>query len=179
MQMQNILTMKAWSPYVVGAAIGMLSWFTFLTADHALGITTAFESTAALVEQRIVPSVTETNSFFEKKTPKINWGWMLVVGVFIGAYVSSKLSGDRESASVPRLWASRFGESTTKRYAGAFLGGLLMMLGARLAGGCTSGHGISGSLQLAASSWLFVLVVFPAGILTSYLLFGRQERGHV
>ena len=177
--MRNLLTSKAWSPYAVGAAIGVLSWFTFLTADHPLGITTAFESTVAIAEQQFVPQMTAANSFFAKKSPKIDWGWMLVIGVFIGAYISSKLSGDRNAPTVPPLWSKRFGTSSLKRHAGAFAGGLVMMLGARLAGGCTSGHGISGSLQLAASSWLFVMVVFPAGILTSFLLFGRKEQTDV
>ncbi len=177
--LQNILTRKSWSPYSVGAAIGVLSWFTFLSVDHALGITTAMESTAAITERALVPSISETNSFFEAKSPKIDWGWMLVVGVFIGAFISSKLSGDRIAPTVPPLWAHRFGPSTKKRFLGAFFGGLLMLLGARLAGGCTSGHGISGSLQLAASSWLFVIAAFSAGIFTSFMLFGREGRSHV
>ncbi|WP_442506167.1 YeeE/YedE thiosulfate transporter family protein [Novipirellula sp. SH528] len=176
---QNAFTRKSWSPYFVGAAIGVLSWFSFITADHALGITTAFESTVAIAEQAVVPRISETNSFFETKTPRINWGWMLVVGVFVGAFISSKLSGDRNSPTVPPLWEKRFGPSSMKRFVGAFVGGLLMLLGARLAGGCTSGHGISGSLQLAASSWLFVIVAFSAGILTSFILFGREGRSHV
>ncbi|MEZ6124835.1 MAG: YeeE/YedE thiosulfate transporter family protein [Planctomycetaceae bacterium] len=177
--MPNFLTAKSWSPYVVGAGIGVLSWLTFLTADHALGITTAFESTVAIAEREFAPQMAEANPFFAKKSPRIDWGWMLVVGVFIGALISSKLSGDRNDPAVPPLWSQRFGPSRLKRHVGAFIGGLLMLLGARLAGGCTSGHGISGSLQLAASSWLFVIVVFPAGIVTSLLLFGRKEQADV
>ena len=177
--MKHYLTAKSWSPYGVGAAVGVLSWFTFLSVDHALGITTAFESTVAIAERTIAPEFSEANPFFEKKTPTINWGWMLVVGVFFGALISSKLSGDRDAATVPALWAKRFGPSLTKRLVGAFIGGVLMLLGARLAGGCTSGHGISGSLQLAASSWLFVIVAFPIGIVTSFLMFGREGRHHV
>ncbi len=177
--MKNALKMKSWSPYVVGAGIGILSWFTFLTAGNALGISTAFESTAAIAEQQILPQMAATNPFFEKKVPKIDWGWMLVVGVFVGALISSKISGDRGSETVPPLWAERFGSSSMRRLATAFVGGLLMMLGARLAGGCTSGHGISGSLQLAVSSWLFVAIAFPAGILTTFFLFGRKNQSHV
>ena len=45
------------------------------------------------------------------------------------------------------------------------------MYGARLANGCTSGNGISGGLQLALSGWVFLVVMFPAGILTAFLLF--------
>ena len=91
--MKNALKMKSWSPYVVGAGIGILSWFTFLTAGNALGISTAFESTAAIAEQQILPQMAATNPFFEKKVPKIDWGWMLVVGVFVGALISSRISG--------------------------------------------------------------------------------------
>jgi uncharacterized membrane protein YedE/YeeE len=49
------------------------------------------------------------------------------------------------------------------------------MFGARLAGGCTSGHGISGSLQLALSGWVFFASVFVSGILTALLLFGKEN----
>jgi uncharacterized membrane protein YedE/YeeE len=48
---------------------------------------------------------------------------------------------------------------------------VVIIYGARLADGCTSGHGISGSLQLAVSSWTFFLVLFAAGIATAWVLF--------
>jgi hypothetical protein len=54
---KNILTMKSWSPHGVGAAIGVLSGFTFLTVDHAPGITTAFEPTVAIAEREILPEL--------------------------------------------------------------------------------------------------------------------------
>jgi uncharacterized membrane protein YedE/YeeE len=66
-----------------------------------------------------------------------------------------------------------------KRYIGAFLGGALMMFGARMAGGCTSGHGITGTLQLALSSWIFVFVLFATGIATAWFIFGRGGKAHV
>lgn len=176
--------MKSWSPYVVGAGIGLLSWFAFATADRPIGITTAFENTAALTEKAVAPQIEQTNSFFaerarEKKPPKIEWEWMLVVGVFIGAWLSARLSGDRTHQRVPPLWEWRFGPSVAKRYAAAFFGGALMMFGARLAQGCTSGHGISGALQLAVSSWIFVVLLFAGGVATAFLLYGKEARRHV
>ena len=78
-----------------------------------------------------------------------------------------------------RLWDWRFGESTAKRLAAAFAGGMLMMFGARLAQGCTSGHGISGVLQLALSSWIFVVLLFVAGVATTFALYGKEARNHV
>ena len=53
----------------------------------------------------------------------------------------------------------------------AFVGGIIILYGARLAGGCTSGHGISGTLQLAVSSWVFFISMFATGIVTAALMF--------
>jgi hypothetical protein len=47
-----------------------------------------------------------------------------------------------------------------------------MGFGARWAGGCTSGHGISGTLQLAVSGWLAVVAFFASGGLTAYIKYG-------
>lgn len=180
----NPLKQHFWSPYVVGVGIGVLSWFAFATASHPLGITTAFENTAALIEKAVAPSTAQSNEYFqakarENKSPKIDWEWMLVLGVFFGAFLSSRISGDRTREKVPALWAWRFGPGVGKRYAAAFLGGALMMFGARVAGGCTSGHGISGALQLALSSWIFLGVLFVTGVAVAWLLFGREGRNHV
>jgi hypothetical protein len=173
----EILRKKSWSPYVVGAAIGVLSWFAFFTADHPIGITTAFENSAALVVKSAAPqTVSEylNKKDQEGKPPKIDWEWMLVVGVFIGSLLSAKLSGESTTESVPKQWSARFGPGTGLRFTAAFLGGAIMMFGARIAQGCTSGHGISGALQLAVSSWLFVLVFFITAVVFSMLLYGRR-----
>ena len=54
-----------------------------------------------------------------------------------------------------------------------------MVFGARVAGGCTSGHGISGDLQLAASSWVFMPTAFAVAVGTAFLMYGREGRRHV
>lgn len=182
--MTSPLTRKSWSPYAVGVGIGVLSWFAFATADHPLGVSTAFEHTAALGEKAVVPQAEQTNEYFAKKAeegkpPMIGWEWMVVLGVFVGALLSSWLSGDRSTGPVPAMWRERFGGSAPLRLAAAFLAGALMMFGARLAGGCTSGHGISGNLQLALSSVVFTATFFAAAIITSLALYGRKGAGHV
>lgn len=117
--MSNPLTKKSWSPYVVGASIGVLSWLTFATANKPIGITTAFEYTAALTEQAAAPQVAQPYleaKAKDNKSPKIDWEWMLVVGVFVGAYLSSKMSGDRApEEKVPPLWLA------IRRFAGGAL----------------------------------------------------------
>ncbi len=177
----EVLRRTSWSPYVVGALIGMLSWFSFATADKPIGITTAFEYTAALLTKAVSPEAASTNPYYTEpeKSPKVGWEWMLVIGVFIGAFLSSKLSGDRKTEAVPELWRKTFGGSTSHRLAAAFIGGAVMMFGARLAQGCTSGHGISGAMQLAVSSWTFLVALFASGVGTAFLLYGRKRANHV
>lgn len=179
----NAMRKRSWSPYLTGAGIGVLSWIAFATADKPLGITTAFESTAALALQPVAPA--QTQPFIEakqkdQKPPRIDWEWMLVAGVFVGAFLSAKMSGDRAPAEkVPAMWRRRFGPSVATRFVAAFFGGVLVMFGARIAQGCTSGHGISGALQLAVASWIFVPLMFATAIAVAFLLYGKEGTHHV
>lgn len=184
MEGRNPLAWKTWSPYWVGALIGILSWLAFVTAEKPIGITRAFEYTTALLAKGVPADSAQPQAYLadkqkEGKSPKIDWEWMLVVGVFLGAYLSSKLSGDRALERVPALWKTRFGPRVMPRYLAAFFGGAIMMFGARLAQGCTSGHGISGALQLALSSWIFLPLIFITAVITAYLLYGKEGDRHV
>jgi uncharacterized membrane protein YedE/YeeE len=161
-----------------------LSWFAFATADRHLAITLQYEHIAALAGKAVVPQVEQTNGYYaararQELSPNVGWYMMLLVGVFLGALLSSRLSGDRSDMSVPPPWRWRFGGSTAKRFGFAFLGGAVMVFGARVAGGCTSGHGISGTLQLAASSWVFMPLAFAVAVATAFLMYGREGRQHV
>jgi uncharacterized protein len=182
--MKNPLTLKSWSPYIVGIGLGALSWFAFYTADKHLAITLQYEHLAAMAQAAIAPEAAAANRYYGARAaaglePRIGWYLMLLCGVFVGSLLSSRLSGDRSSVKVPPLWRWRFGNSVARRYSFAFLGGALMVFGARIAGGCTSGHGISGSLQLAVQSWTFILLAFAVAIATAFVLFGKEGRHHV
>jgi uncharacterized protein len=167
------------SPYVAGAGIGVLSWIAFLTAKRPIGVSTAFESTAAALEQKLAPQATGVNAYLmeREEVPKLDWEWMLAVGIPIGSYLTTRAEQTYgvQGAIVPAVWKKRFGPSPSRRYAGAFAGAALMMFGARMAKGCTSGHGISGTMQLAASSWLFSAVFASTAVGVARALFGRKS----
>ena len=173
----NFLKKKSWNPYVVGVLIGLLSVSTFYTANRPMGISIAFAQTTAMLQEIFAPDYVRNNEFIQRTMPQvidgvgIDWIWMLVLGVFIGAFISSWISGDFKKEIVPELWKSRFGSGKIKRLFTAVSGGTLLFFGARLAGGCTTWHGINGSLQLALSGWIFFLVIFIAGIITSKILY--------
>lgn len=163
-----------WSPYLVGAGIGILSWIAFVVFGDPLGVTTAFSRVASLFAAPVIGAdAVAQNSYWKSMPLKWDYGVWFLVGIPAGAFVSAVLTGTWKLELVPEVWKERFGPSVAKRFAGAFFGGVVIMYGARLAGGCTSGHGISGGLQLAVSSWLFLAVMFATGLALSALLFRK------
>jgi hypothetical protein len=178
----NWLKQPRWSPYVVGIGIGVLSWVTFGLMSKALGTSTTLVRWTGLAESLVAKQHVVGNEYYAKylvDKPAVDWQMMLVIALPVGALISALLSGSFRVERVPDLWSWRFGPSRWVRYAGAFAGGALLLFGARLAGGCTSGHGISGGLQLSVSSWIFFATFFAAGIVTAFAMFGKEARNHV
>ncbi len=97
---------------------------------------------------------------------------MLVIGVIVGAFLAAWTGGEITGRFLPPLWEARFGEdSTALRSAFAFVGGAIMAFGARMAGGCTSGHGISGALQLSVGSWVALICFFAGGVAVAMMMY--------
>jgi uncharacterized membrane protein YedE/YeeE len=165
-------TMATWSPYIVGAGIGVLIWTVFLLSDHPLGCSTAFANTAGMMESAISGGKTKEMPYYQKFIPGVDWQWMLIIGVMIGAFLSAYLSGTLTLLIVPPVFGAAFGTNPLLRFVVALLGGILLGLGARWAGGCTSGHGISGTLQLSLASWVAAICFFAGGILVAGLMYG-------
>ena len=149
-----------WNPYLVGAGLGVLSWVVFAVVNTPLGISTPISSVASLCALPAMGSeAVGQNAYWAKFPFKWDYHMIFLVGTFLGSAASVLVSRSFRLEAVPATWKARFGNSSVSRLAVAFLGGLIIMFGARMAGGCTSGHGISGSLQLALSSWVFFLTL--------------------
>lgn len=161
-----------WNPYLVGAGLGVLSWLVFAVVNTPLGISTPISSAASLCA---IPAMggeaVARNAYWARFPCKWDYHMLFLVGTFLGSLASVLASRTFRLETVPATWAERFGGSRGGRLAAAFLGGVIIMFGARMAGGCTSGHGISGSLQLALSSWMFFLTLFGFGAITALILF--------
>jgi uncharacterized membrane protein YedE/YeeE len=110
-------------------------------------------------------------AYYRKFPPVVDWEWMLVLGVVIGGLISALLSGDFRWEWVPPAWAEAASASNAVRWAVALIGGIFLGFGARWAGGCTSGHGISGALQLAVSGWIAAACFFVGGIASAMLIY--------
>jgi uncharacterized membrane protein YedE/YeeE len=163
----------AWSPYVVGGLIGLLSMLTFYFSNKALGASSAYASAAGLIGQQVAPQHTSSLKYFRDHKPKVGWEMALVFAVVIGGFIAALTGNELTGRWLPEMWQDRFGENSVMlRIAVGFAGGMLMAFGARMAGGCTSGHGISGALQLSIGSWISAICFFIGGIVTAMLLFG-------
>ncbi len=171
------LRRKSWNSYAVGTGIGILSWLVFLIVNKPLGMSTEISKFSGWVTGIFVgQEAMLQNAYWASKTPAFGYSTVFLIFTAVGAFVSAKMSGDLSAEKVPPLWAKYQGSSVAKRMTGAFIGGALLLFGARMAGGCTSGHGISGTLQLGLSSWLFFPVMLISGIITAKVIFRKQVR---
>lgn len=161
----------AWSPYLVGAGIGVLSWLTFSISDKPIGASSFYAQLAGFLGKLFAPRHTTSLTYFKDKPPRVSWGFVFVISIIIGGMIAAVSGGEFANEWLSPMWVARFGDNVALRAAVAFPGGMLMALGARLAGGCTSGHGISGTFQLNVASWITVVCIFVGGVAVALPLF--------
>lgn len=151
------------SPFLIGAAIGLLNIFTFAAFRKGIGVSGAYENSAALAARRLAPDAAHVNAYVKarKEPPKFNWESWLVLGTIVGGMVAARKFGanDVSSADTPSAAAQK------RSPLASAAGGAMLMYGARMAEGCTSGHALSGTAQGAGSSWLFTPLMFAVGSL--------------
>lgn len=168
------LRRREWPWWQGGLLLGLLNAAVFFTADYYLSVSTTFSRAAAMLVGLVAPEHVAQNAYWRTVKPIVDWQFMLVLGLPIGAFLASRLGQVVAFApALPALWTSRFGTSPARRWALGLLGGALVGFGARLADGCTSGHALSGGAQLAVSSWLFIVAMLASGLLAARLVFRK------
>jgi hypothetical protein len=124
-----------WNPYLAGALSGVVSILSVWVAGKYLGASTTFVKSAGMLEKIITPERVAQMDYFRLEVPQVDWQWMFVVGIFLGALLASFTDGSFRWQAVPDMWAQKFGHSAGNRGLAAFGGGVIAMFGARLAGG--------------------------------------------
>ncbi|MDD2713724.1 MAG: YeeE/YedE thiosulfate transporter family protein, partial [Simplicispira sp.] len=153
------------SPYLIGAAIGLLNIGAFAAFRQGIGVSGAYESSAALAARRLAPDAAHVNDYVKarKKPPQFDWESWLVLGTLLGGMVAARADRTERTADGARHGPSPAQPQRSPLASAA--GGALLMFGARMADGCTSGHALSGTAQGAGSSWLFTPLMFAVGSL--------------
>lgn len=172
---------KRWRPYLAGALTGLLAvasaWATtaWMGRTNYLGASTTFVRAAGYVQRAVMPERVEQSRYFTEQRIRVDWQFMLVTGILIGALASSLQDRSFKAEAVPPIWSQRFGNSATRRAIAAIAGGAVAMIGARLADGCPSGHGLSGLMQLSPSGFVALAMFFITGVLVARVVYGRAQ----
>jgi uncharacterized membrane protein YedE/YeeE len=164
---------SGWNPYLAGGLSGVVSILSVWITGKYLGASTTFVKTTGMIEKIFNPEKVAKMSYFVREMPIVDWQWMMVLGIFIGSFIAAISSGSFKLQAVPDMWQEKFGTSVPKRATFGFVGGIIAMFGARLADGCPSGHGLSGSLQLAVSGYIALACFFIGGVIAARILYGK------
>ena len=131
----SIFSKQSWSPYIAGAIAGVVLCFSVLIAGKFIGASTTYVRSAGLIERTVASGHVKESPYFTKTKIKVDWQMMFVAGLILGALVSSVISKDFKLTSIPPMWEKRFGAAKGRRFVVAFIGGIIALFGARLAGG--------------------------------------------
>jgi len=187
-----------WNWKIGGIMLGLV-FFLAVVLVKPIGVSTQFVITDGILARVVNPELIEkdpgsktgyssSNAYLDKSGGKyaravanpLNYGLVFVLAMILGGLLGRlRNSTAREESAVPEIpvhHRNRFGQTPWLRALLAFSGGFLVLWGARLAGGCTSGHMMSGLMQTALSGYLFAVVVFLAAVPTAILLYRGDKR---
>ena len=158
----NDLTPLHWA--LGGGAIGLITLLLLWVTNQRLGISTGFENICALVVRA---------PYFQRSEIAGSHGWRLpfLGGLVLGGLLSALTSGGWQPFWDLGRFDATFGWGPVGKIAWMFGGGLLIGFGTRLAGGCTSGHGIFGLSNFERASLESTLAFMAAGIVTTNLIY--------
>jgi len=166
---------KAMNPYVAGALTGLLIILSVLVSGNYFGTSTSFVQLIAILENTIAPERMAQIRYFTIVDPVWSWQIFFVMGILLGSFATAKIFGEFKWQSIPDLWRDNLGSSKYKRMILAFLGGIIAMIGARLAGGCPSGQ-MSALILLSVSGLAAMTMFFIGGIVAARLIYGGGEK---
>ena len=166
----------SWSPYLAGGLSGLVIIISVLWTGKFFGASTSFVRSAGMLGKIFDAERVAQLEYFIRYLPQFDWQLMFVIGIFVGSLIAALWSGSFRWQGVPDMWAAQFGSNPVKRGVVAFIGGIIAMFGARLAGGCPSGHGLSGIIQLAVSGLIAMVFFFVGGIIMTQVLYSGGNK---
>ena len=149
---------------VAGAGIGLVTLLLLFTTSHRLGISSGFEDVCSLVLR---------TPYLRRAEVLSGRGWRLpfLGGLLLAGALSAWLAhGWTPTWDLGRFDAA-FGWGPAGKSVWMFAGGLFIGFGTRLAGGCTSGHGIFGMSNFERASIISTLAFMSAGMASTAIIY--------
>jgi len=160
--------MGGWPFWLSGLAIGLLVVLFAWIAGKAFGVSSSYGSVCGIVSK---------STFFKNKPFGERWRRWFLLGFPLGGLLSAALAGRLHPTFQIGTFETLFGESLPVKAGVLLAGGFLIGYGARWAGGCTSGHAITGLAQGSRSSLIATIGFFAAGVVVTQVLFALLAGG--
>lgn len=152
-----------------GLGIAVVASIIFSYSDRVLGASTFYPYFADKI------TGTTDHLYYINQVAKSGlYEMKFLTGAFLSGLFLSLIRKEFKIKLIHENWKRFKGNSKSRRIIWAFTGGFILLFGARLAGGCTSGHIISGGMQLAVSSLVFAVFVFAGFLLTGKVFYKNQ-----
>jgi len=105
------------------------------------------------------------------------WEGVMLLGALFGGFITSVfITKSFRFSLMPTAWKKYKNNSISSRLMWSFIAGFIMIIGARMAGGCTSGHFLSGMAQTAISAMIFGVVVIISLLITGRLFYNTKAQ---
>jgi len=169
---------KSNAPYwpILPSAIALAGIMVFIFASFGPPASSSgFVTTMKGLFQQIAPDYVESKAHYQMMPGPGSWLMAFVLGMAAGGFIAGRSFGQPIS-DMPKDWEKCYGPSRSKRYLSTFVGGFLILFGARLAGGCTLGLFLSGSTQLAISGLYFGAVIFAVAMVTTRIVYKNRSQ---
>jgi len=172
--MENLTVRKSPLPWwAAGIVLGLVQVLA-IGLVKPLGVSTQFVVADAKIISVVNSDYAQNHPLISKgKYQEFGYGWWLDIGLLAGACIAAVLIRRWKIQKTTVWWQVNHGSSAAKRLITGFVGGFLILLGARFAHGCTSGQFASGWAQLSLSAVPFTVTMFGFGILTAFLVYRK------
>ena len=178
--MEDLVVRKSPLPWwAAGIFLGLVQVLAIGLAGP-LGVSTEFVVVDAKIINAVNSEYVQSHPLIsDEKYQKFGYGTWFDVGLIAGAFIAAILIGQWKIRKTTIWWQANRGSSdlaVVKRLVSGFIGGFLILLGARMAHGCTSGQFASGWAQLSLSVVPFTITLFGFGMLTAYFVYPKVPK---
>lgn len=172
MTKEKIFEPKPYSnPYLVGVSLGLVLLASFLIMGRGLGASGAVSTVVAVGVAKVTPEHAANNNFYNEylgdgtENPLKDYLVFLMIGVLVGGFISGTLAHriKRTVEKGPNI-------SVRNRLILAFIGGIFIGFGAKMARGCMSGQALTGGALLNLGSWAAMMAIFAAAYGLAYFV---------
>ncbi|WP_299106900.1 YeeE/YedE thiosulfate transporter family protein [uncultured Tenacibaculum sp.] len=179
------ILLQPWPWYASGPLIAIVL-FLFFYFGKNFGVSTNLETMCTIA------GAGKVSDYFKKDWKERDWALIFLVGLIIGGFLTSQFLSNNTAIDlnpktiedlsslgfqnagnsyVPSELFSIDNMLTLKGFSILLIAGILIGFGTRYAGGCTSGHAITGLSSLQLPSLIAVIGFFIGGIVMIWLLF--------